>query len=173
MKIKLIDADPNLAELFYEYRQDPETQKYNPLVSSDIGALRKRLTEASSDLSEYEKAEAFFWFVQAEEQIVGNVTLQNINSMMQTAEIGYGTFANARGRGVATGAIIELTKEVFNKTPLRKLIAYVHELNEASIKVLIKAGYQKEGLLREHYLIHGKPVNELIFGILRHDILKK
>lgn len=85
MKIILIAANPDIAELFYEYRQDPETKKYNPLAVADIEALRTRLSNSSSDLSEIEKAETFFWFVQSEGKICGNVTISNINRMMQTA----------------------------------------------------------------------------------------
>jgi RimJ/RimL family protein N-acetyltransferase len=54
-------------------------------------------------------------------------------------------------------------------TPLRKLIAYVHEGNTPSRRVLEKTGFQAEGLLREHYLIDGMPVNEVIYGLLRKD----
>lgn len=30
-----------------------------------------------------------------------------------------------------------------------------------------------EGLLREHYVINGVPVNEIIYGILRHEIISE
>ena len=63
-----------------------------------------------------------------------------------------------------------MTQRTFSESPLRKLIAYVHEDNAASRKVLEKAGYEAEGLLREHYLINGMPVNEVIYGVLRREI---
>jgi [ribosomal protein S5]-alanine N-acetyltransferase len=111
----------------------------------------------------------FQWLVRCDGELVGNVSLQGINRSMLTGEIGYGVAATARGRGISTSAIKELTKRIFAQTPLRKLIAYVHEDNAPSRKALARVGYREEGLLREHYLINGKPVNEIIYGILKHE----
>ena len=90
---------------------------------------------------------------------------------MLTAEIGYGIAPEARGNGYATEAVRLVTHRAFTKSPLRKLIAYVHEDNVASRRVLEKVGYAAEGLLREHYLINGMPVNEVIYGILRREVI--
>jgi hypothetical protein len=86
---------------------------------------------------------------------------------MLFAEIGYAVAAEERGRGYATAAVRTVTELMFRQTPLRKLIAFVHEGNHASRRVLEKAGYRQEGFLREHYVVNGKPANELLFGILR------
>ena len=90
---------------------------------------------------------------------------------MLTAEIGYSIAPEARGNGYATEAVCLVTRRAFSESPLRKLIAYVHEDNVASRRVLDKAAYTAEGLLREHYLIEGMPVNEVIYGILRREII--
>lgn len=90
---------------------------------------------------------------------------------MLTAEIGYNIAPEARGKGYATAAVRLATHKAFTESPLRKLIAYVHEDNAASRRVLEKAGYTAEGLLREHYLINGAPVNEIIYGTLRREVV--
>lgn len=169
MKIELIPSNPDLAEYLYQHRQDPVTVKFNPLMPASVDSLRDRLSKSGSDLSRFLEVDAFLWFARAGDQIVGHVTMQNINRMMLTAEIGYGVDTPARGKGVATAAVRELSKNVFAQTPLRKLIAYVHEENWASRKVLEKIGFRNEGLLREHFLIQGQPVNEIIYGLLKSD----
>jgi ribosomal-protein-alanine N-acetyltransferase len=45
----------------------------------------------------------------------------------------------------------------------------VHEENQASRRVLEKLGFQEEGLLREHYIINGTPVNEVLYALLKHE----
>jgi ribosomal-protein-alanine N-acetyltransferase len=90
--------------------------------------------------------------------------------MILTAEIGYCVLAKARGQGIATKIVTALTLDAFSLTPLRKLIAYFHENNIASVHVLEKVGYTKEGLLREANLINGQPANEFAFGILRREV---
>jgi ribosomal-protein-alanine N-acetyltransferase len=170
MDITFIPADASLAEVFNEYRQDPVTRQYNPLQPATSESLRERLSKASSDWSQFGRADFFCWFAKSGSVVVGQFNIQNINRMMLTAEIGYGVFANARGRGIATQIVEAMTKEAFTHTPLRKLIAFVHEQNLASRKVLEKVGYRHEGLLREHYLINGNAVNEAVYGILRREV---
>lgn len=171
MQITFKPVDPSLAESLYEYRQDPVTKKYNPLMSIGLEDLRRRLSKASSNLKDYATAEEFFWYVEFEGRIAGNVSIKEVNRTMLTAEIGYGVYAWARRRGVATYAVKTISEKVFALTPLRKLIAIVHEQNLASRKVLEKVGYVQEGLLRQHYLVNGQPANEIIFGLLRGEIL--
>ncbi len=169
MNIVLAPADPALAEWWYEDRKDHDTRRFNPLAPSTIESLRERLLKASSDLAEFEKADSFFWSIRCGSEVAGHVTLHNINKMMCTAEIGYGISVNARKRGVGTMAVRLLAKNVFTLTPIRKLIAIVHEDNAASRKVLEKAGFKQEGLLREHFVINGEIANEAIYGLLRRD----
>ena len=169
MEIKFLAADPALAEFFYEHRQDPENKRFNPLLPSTLESLRERLSKASSDWNEFETAESFLWFLELDSKLIGIASVQNINRMMMTAEIGYGISTEVRGQGLATKAVHSLTKQAFEQTPLRKLIAFVHEDNKPSRKLLEKIGYINEGTLREHYLINGEPANEVIYGILRRE----
>ena len=169
MALKLLAADPKYAELFYEWRQDPEMTKYNPLANSTVEALRDRLSKAGSDLSKIEKHESYFWLIEVDDQILGHVSLNNVNQMMLTSEVGYGVTSAARGKGIATSAVRLITERVFAETGFRKLIAYVHEENLSSRKVLEKIGFRQEGILREHYLVNGAPANEIVYGILRRE----
>lgn len=171
MRLSFKPADPNLAEFFYEHRQDPVNLRHNPLIPSTIEMLRERLSKASSDWNKFESAESLFWFLECDSQLVGIASIQNINRMMLTAEIGYGISPEFRGKGLVTVAVQSMTKNAFESTKLRKLIALVHDQNVASQRVLEKVGYKKEGLLREHFLINGEPANEIIYGILRDEVI--
>lgn len=173
MKIELSSIDATTAEWWYENRQDSETKKFNPLAASTIDSLRERLSKTSSNLLDYESVDAFFWLIKVEDEKVGHLTMQNLNRMMQTAEIGYGVSLQLRGRQIGTRAVELLAKNIFTHTPLRKLIAFVHEDNRASRKLLEKVGFQQEGLLREHYLVNGKATNEVIYGLLRQEFIEK
>jgi RimJ/RimL family protein N-acetyltransferase len=164
-----VPTDASHAELWYEWRQDSEGKKYNPFAPSPVEVLRQRLSKASSDIALFDRADSFIWLLKAENEVVGNMNIHNINKTMLTAEIGYMIAPKMRGKGFATFSVRHLTQLCFEKTPLRKLIAYVHEDNLPSRRVLEKLGYKAEGLLREHYLIDGAPVNEVIYGILSKD----
>ena len=133
-------------------------------------SLHDRYAAASSDFADFKTAGLFFWLIKAGENIVGNISVKEINKRMLTAEIGYGIASEARGNGYATEAVRQVTHRALSQSPLRKLIAYVHEDNLASRRVLEKVGYRPEGVLREHYLINETPANEIIYGILRQEL---
>ena len=144
-------------------------KKYNPLMPSSAEEVRERLAKNSSDLKEFAKAEAFFWFIKMNDEFVGNISFGSLNKMMLTAEIGYNIVSRFRGKGIATVALKLKIDEVFRNTPIRKLIAMVHEENLPSIKVLEKIGFKREGLLREHYIVNGVTVNEMVYGLLKRE----
>lgn len=169
MSISLVPFQACYAELLIQWREDPVVKKYNPLYPSTIESLGERLSRASANFSDFDKVEQLFWFIQAEERLIGNISLRNINKQMLTAEIGYAVAPEARGQRHATAAVRMVTENAFRITTLRKLIAYVHEGNLASRRVLEKVGYRPEGLLREHYLVGGIPANEVLYGILRRE----
>ena len=66
-------------------------------------------------------------------------------------------------------AVRMLVDKVLAETALRKLVAYVHDQNRASCRVLEKLGFRQEGFLREHYIINGKPENEIVYGLLKSE----
>ncbi|MGZ3749028.1 MAG: GNAT family N-acetyltransferase [Pseudobdellovibrionaceae bacterium] len=170
MKITLTPGNPMLAEWWYESRQEAETIKYNPLAPSTVDTLRERILKASSDFKNFDKADNYFWVIRFDDKVAGHVTIQNVNRMMLTAEIGYGISADLRGNGIGAHAVKHLAEMVFAQTPIRKLIAFVHEGNIPSRKLLKNVGFHQEGVLREHYLVNGNPSNEVIYGLLRKDL---
>jgi ribosomal-protein-alanine N-acetyltransferase len=166
-------ANPIYAEMLYEWRQDETMQKYNPLANTSVEALRERLANSTSEFMNFGQAQSYFWFIKFNNEFAGSVSCHNLNKTMLNAEIGYTVITSMRGNGIATEAVQWITKNIFEYTPILKLIAYVHEENLPSLKVLEKVGYQREGLLREHYMIDNKPVNEVMFGLLKSEFKQK
>ena len=166
MSIALLPYQRDFLELLYDWREDPVVRRYNPVEELSLESLHARCAASHSDFADFENAELFFWLLKADENVIGNISVRNINRRMLTAEIGYGVAAEARGNGYATEAVRLVTQ-----SPLRKLIAYVHQENRASRRVLQKVGYKPEGVLREHYVVNGMPVNEIIYGILRREVV--
>jgi RimJ/RimL family protein N-acetyltransferase len=97
-----------------------------------------------------------------------------------TAEIGYWIGEPHWGKGYAAEALVGLTDWVFSKQGegygvgegqkgFSRLWAGVMGGNEASIKVLEKCGYAKEGVLKAHVEKHGVVMDEHVFGLTRAD----
>lgn len=171
MMFKIVPPRPEFADAVFEYRNDEVTRQFNPLKPADLERVKALLSEASGDLSQLGNKGSFMWFVEVDGKVAGNFSLGDVNHDMQTASIGYGVFPWARGRGVAKWLVREMCQRIFADTPLRKLAAFVHVDNAASRKVLEASGFVCEGVLREEYLIDGKPVDEAVYGLLRQPTL--
>lgn len=84
-------------------------------------------------------------------------------------EIGYGLHPRNWGRGYATEAVKRITALAFDRFGAHRVQATCWAKNAASARVLVKAGYNKEGRLRG-YLKRGDAVrDEFMFGLARAD----
>ena len=96
-----------------------------------------------------------------------------IGLRMQTGEyrhaaaLGYWLGQPFWGRGIMSRAVAAITTYAFQTLGLRRIYAHVYKGNEASARVLEKAGYQLEGLLRQASLKAGEPKDLYLYAILR------
>jgi len=169
LAIELLPYQKEFLEPFIEWRNQPLSVRHNPLQPMTPDEIAKMLAAQGSDLTDLRKHDSYRWFVAVDSHVVGSVSLKNISHSMAYAEIGYGVAESHHRRGVATAAVGLLVKKVFTETPLRKLLAFVHDKNQASCRVLEKLGFRQEGLLLEHYLINGQPENEILYCLLKHE----
>jgi ribosomal-protein-alanine N-acetyltransferase len=169
LPVKLVPYQSSFLEAFIAWRSEPLTVRHNPLQPMTATEVAKMLESAGSELSDLKKYEAYRWFVAVDADIVGSVSLKNISHTMGYAEIGYGIAQTHHRRGIATAAVGLLVDKVFTETSLRKLMAFVHDKNRPSCRVLEKLGFQEEGFLREHYVIHGRAENEILYGLLKSE----
>jgi ribosomal-protein-alanine N-acetyltransferase len=169
LAIQLLPYQPAFLEPFIQWRYQTLSVRHNPLKAMSDSEIAAMLLGESADLSQIGQAESFRWFISIDGEAVGAISLKNISHSMGYGELGYGIAETHHGKGIATAALRLMIEKIFRETNLRKLIAYVHEENQASRRVLEKLGFQEEGLLREHYVISGTPVNEVLYGLLKHE----
>ncbi len=81
-------------------------------------------------------------------------------------ELGYLVVRPAWGRGYATEIAAGLLELGFGPLGVHRCIAHVDPENPASIRVLEKVGMRREGLLREHKLLHGAWRNSILYAKL-------
>lgn len=86
------------------------------------------------------------------------------------AEVGYWLGRAFWGRGIATAALRLLTAHAFAADPgLRRLWAVPFVTNVASARVLEKAGYTREGTLRESAIKDGRVLDQRMYAMLRSE----
>ncbi len=84
-----------------------------------------------------------------------------------SAEIGYWLGAAHRGRGIVTAAVRAVTEAALTDGGLIRVFAYVFSTNPASARVLEKAGYEREGVLRRSGIKDGILIDRIVFAATR------
>ena len=98
-------------------------------------------------------------------EIVGGATLHHLDSERKIVEIGYFVLPAARGRGVATAIARMLALHAF-ALGIERVAAYVNVGNTASERVLEKAGFTREGVVRSMPKPDGRRVDKTLFSLL-------
>lgn len=81
-----------------------------------------------------------------------------------SAEVGYWLGEALWGRGVVTEALTLVTAYCFDELKLLRLFALPLADNAASIRVLEKAGYAREGTLRSSCVKYGVPRDQVLYS---------
>ena len=96
---------------------------------------------------------------------IGLVMQQDVERI--TAEIGYWLGEEFWGKGIMTGAVKQMAAYSFDNFPLQKLFAPVFGFNTASMKVLEKAGFEKEALLKQGAIKNQKIIDLHYYSLFR------
>lgn len=86
-----------------------------------------------------------------------------------SAELGYWIGRRYWGRGIMTAAVRGITAYAFASLDLLRVFALPFTDNAASVRVLEKAGYVREGLLRSSAIKAGRVRDQYLYAAVRAD----
>ena len=84
-------------------------------------------------------------------------------------EMGYALLPSERGKGYCTEAAKIMVDYLFLSKDMACIQATTDVGNVASQKVLEKAGFQKEGVMRKRFFLNGEWRDTVLFSILREE----
>jgi Acetyltransferases, including N-acetylases of ribosomal proteins len=103
--------------------------------------------------------------------VVGLISLYpQDNNLKYNAEMFFAVAKEHENKGIMSAALKKMLHYSFENFSFERIFANVLESNAASIKVLTKNGFQKEGLLRNSIYKSGEFINNCIFSILRKEV---
>ena len=115
--------------------------------------------------------EIFAFAVTAEGKAVGSIGIfRQGNIHRQTAELGYYIAEEYWGKGIMTEAVKQACKRVFDNSDIIRIYAEPFAYNTASCRVLEKAGFQCEGMLRSNAVKNGKVIDMKMYSLLKKEI---
>jgi RimJ/RimL family protein N-acetyltransferase len=104
-----------------------------------------------------------------DDRIIGTVTLCAFALAHRRCELGYALGADHWGQGYAGEALRRVLDFAFDDLDLARIEADVDPRNDASIRLLERLGFQREGLLRGRWRVGGEVQDALIYGLLREQ----
>ena len=132
-------------------------------------AFRRRLRRYAED-QRADTSYAFFLFRKSDDSLAGGLTLANIRrGVAQAGSLGYWIGEPFARRGLMTGALHGLMPFAFGSLRLHRLEAACIPSNAASIRLLEKMGFSREGYAREYLCINGLWQDHLLFARLSGD----
>jgi ribosomal-protein-alanine N-acetyltransferase len=113
---------------------------------------------------------AFFIFEGESGKLAGGITLANIrHGVSQSGHIGYWIGERYANRGLMTDAVNVLVRFAFDRLRLHRIEAACIPDNVRSMRVLEKAGFQREGLLRSYLKINGAWQDHYLYARIIED----
>lgn len=150
----------------FAYASDPEWSRYllgipEPYTRHDAEAFvaRQLLMEWETDPH---------WAIVLDGRVIGAISLA-IEGSHQRAGLGYGLAREHWGKGLTTEAARSVVTYAFESCGVGRVFASTDARNLASQRVLDKAGFEREGVLRGHRFARGEYADEVRFGLLRED----
>jgi [ribosomal protein S5]-alanine N-acetyltransferase len=105
------------------------------------------------------------WAIEVNGEAVGGIGIELQSDVERvSAEIGYWLGEGLWGRGIATEALRAVTTEAFMRYDITRLYAVPFADHHASVRVLEKAGYVKEGLMRRSAIKDNKIRDQFLYA---------
>jgi len=132
-------------------------------------SFRRRIRRYSED-QRSDLAYAFFVFRKQDNALVGGLTLANIRrGCAQAGTLGYWMGAPYAGRGYMTAAVNAVVPFAFGSLKLHRVEAACIPANAASIRLLEKTGFRREGFARQYLCINGIWQDHFLYAKLENE----
>jgi ribosomal-protein-alanine N-acetyltransferase len=129
-------------------------------------SFRRRLSIYTRDL-ELAQGYAFFVFRRSDDRLVGGVNLRDVRrGVAQMGALGYWVGQPYARSGYTLDGVKAVCNFGFRQLGLHRLEAACLPENEASHRLLLRAGFEQEGLARAYLKINGRWADHLLFGMI-------
>ncbi|WP_420490623.1 GNAT family N-acetyltransferase [Neobacillus drentensis] len=147
-------------------------QTYSPTRSESYYSYERQLRTIQHGMEsrKIDRAYSFGIFLRETDELVGDIDLTGVlRDALQSCYVGYSLDQAHNGKGYTTEAVKLVVDFGFNHLNLHRIVAGVMPTNIGSLRVLEKAGFEKEGLARKNVKINGKWEDHVELSILNPD----
>lgn len=154
---------------FQAYRSDPVLGRYQGWSSSsDAGALAFLAEMSAVPLFRPGKWSQIGIAEDERSPLLGDIGL-HLSEDSRHAEIGFTLSRPAQGRGIATAAVREALRLIFEATSVERVLGIADTRNHASIRLLERVGMRRVGA--REVMFRGEPCVECVYSLERGQAL--
>lgn len=175
-RLRLIPAAQELAGQVCDYycRNREFLTPYDPLREAIFFTEDYHRLLLSQDEAMAQCGRGYRFYIrlaEAPDRVVGTIALSNIvMGAFRSCFLGYKLDKDLLDQGYMTEAIGMVTEYAFQELQLHRIEANVMPWNGASLRVLEKNGYEREGISREYLYINGKWEDHVHMVRLNRDL---
>lgn len=170
-RVRLRRACPADAQFLADWWDEPGMRTYLPGGFRPVEEIRARVEARSETAISPEADGPVEWIIEVNGEPAGRIRLTIDDHLHRIASIGYSLISAQRGKGAASTAVRLVTALAFdtNGFDVGRVDAVAAVENAASRRVLERAGFQFEGVLRGYLIIRGERVDHAIYDRLRSN----
>lgn len=116
-----------------------------------------------------DKTKTFPFAITVDDTVIGSIGVFRCDNIhFRTAEMGYYIGEPYWGKGMGTSAVKQICRYIFEHTDIIRIFAEPFAYNKASCRVLEKAGFQFEGLLRSNAVKNGQVLDMKMYSLIQN-----
>lgn len=109
--------------------------------------------------------ETFAFAIDVDGKAVGSIgAFRQKNIHSRTAELGYYLAEEYWGKGIMTAAVKQLCEKLFAETDIIRIFAEPFSYNAGSRRVLEKAGFKLEGIMKNNAVKNGRVLDMALYA---------
>lgn len=165
------------SRLFYKLidgNRDRLIHSFPIILSTVINEINAELF-IRSRITEWTEQQSFTFAIwnKDETEIIGHISIKNIDWTIPRAELAYFLSAEYEGKGIMTEVLKIIISLCFEQLGMNKLYIRVITSNDKSYKVAEKCGFIKEGVIRnDHRTFDSELVDLYYYGLTQADYKK-
>ena len=155
--------------LYYEQNYCPLDKEVARLTGCKEVFTKEEVTSSFMKFIE-EDNRYFFLIIAPDGKIIGESVINEIDWNLRSANFRIALFHQTeRGKGIGTWAT-ELTRDfAFETLKLHRLELDVYSFNPRAEKAYLKAGFKREGVLRDAIMDGGQYANDILMSMLEAE----
>jgi len=150
---------------YFDCQQDEEAKKMFMSTPKNLKEAKKDLQKDLKEMHAKKPTREGF-VIEVNGKFAGYIWFDEISYgfAKHKASFGYVVRKDFRGQGLGSKALKLMTDYAFKKYKLKRMYTYTRTFNKASARILEKAGFKLEGILRKNKFKNNKYLDDMLWA---------